>query len=129
MEGELRTWILMVVPLVVLATNLLFPRSRIVKILALLFLVFAATLHGLLAHNQIDRSLRAVAGRLSSSDSPILPAEEAQQIKAVDVAVTQYGFDVWLGFCLAVLFAAVPCDILRRKPPIDNRKDLTMRSS
>src|SRR3954468_23239653 len=114
MEGELSTWILMAVPIVVLAANLVFPRSRIVKSLALLFLVFAATLHALLAHNQIDRSLRAVAMRLSSDHSLIPPAAEAPQIRAVDTAVTQYGFDVWLGLCLAVLFAAVPSDVFRR---------------
>jgi hypothetical protein len=116
MEGQLRTWVLMAVPLVVLAVNLVFPRSRLIKSLALAFLVFAATLHGFLAHNQIDRSLRAVAYRLSSDDSFDPPASEAPRLTAVDAALTQYGFDIWLGLCLAVLFAAVPCDVLSRRP-------------
>ena len=115
MEGELRTWILMAVPLAVLAVNLGFPKSRFVKILALLFLVSAATLHGLFALHDIGRSLRAVATRLSSDHSLLPPAMEAHQIRAVDAAVTQYGFDVWLGLTLAVLFAALPCDTFGRR--------------
>ena len=107
-------------PLVALAVNLVFPRSRVLKGAALVFLVAAATLHGLLAHNQITRSLRAVAKRLTMEQPFVPPAAEADQLRAVDTAVMQYGFDVWLGFSLAVLFAALPCDVLRRRADRNN---------
>jgi hypothetical protein len=30
---------------------------------------------------------------------------------AIDAATGEYGFDIWLGLCLAALFAAVPYDV------------------
>jgi hypothetical protein len=113
MEGE-PTCIWMAVPLILLSVNLLFPRSRLLKALALVLLVIAAGFRAFSGHNEIDRSLRAIEFWFSPGNPLMTHEIVSTWISPIRRAVAWYGFDLWLGLALGALFAAVPCDILSR---------------
>jgi hypothetical protein len=113
MEGD-HTWIWMGVPIILLFVNLLFPRSRLLKALALILLVIAAGFRAFSGHNEIDRSLRAIEFWFSPGNPLMTHETVAGWIGPIRRAVTWYGFDLWLGLALGVFFASVPCDILNR---------------
>ena len=113
MEAE-QTGIWMAVPIILLFVNLLFPRSRLLKALALILLVIAAGVRAFSGHNQIDRSLRAIEFWFSPGNPLMTHEIVASWLPPIRRAVTWYGFDLWLGLALGTFFASVPCDILSR---------------
>ena len=112
--GGAQTWIWMGVPIILLFVNLLFPRSRLLKAVALILLVIAAGFRAFSGHNQIDRSLRAIEFWFSPGNPLMTHEIVSGWIAPIRRAVTWYGFDLWLGLALGTLFASVPCDILSR---------------
>jgi hypothetical protein len=113
MEGESRVWIFMALALVVLAVNLLYPRSRGLKICALLFLFLALCLHSSFQLNHIERSFNALERYGRPHDDA--PTESGfPWIRPLRSAVDAAFFDMWLGLSLGVLFALLPADSLSR---------------
>src|ERR1041384_3680532 len=103
--GGAQTWIWMVVPITLLFVNLLFPRSRLLKALALILLVITAGLSAYTGHNQIDRSIRAIEFWFSPGNPLMTHEAVAGWLPPIRRAVTWYGFDLWLGLALGTLFA------------------------
>jgi len=103
------------VPIILLFVNLLFPRSQLLKTLALILLVITAGIRAFTGHNQIDRSLRAIEFWFSPGNPMMTHQTVAGWIPPIQRAVTWYGFDLWLGLALGIFFAFVPCDILSRR--------------
>ena len=113
MQGE-HTWIWMAVPLILLFVNLLFPRSRVLKALALILLVITAGFRAYSGHNQIDRSIRAIEFWFSPGNPLMTHETVAGWLPPIRRMVAWYGFDLWLGLALGTFFASVPCDIVSR---------------
>src|SRR5437870_10844564 len=93
MEAFPRTWVFMAGPLIVLALNLLFPRSRILKFTMLVLLVPAIMLHGLLSYVPVSRAIVHHHHYGTPIFSPFL-------WRVIEIGV----FDVVLGSTLAVVF-------------------------
>jgi hypothetical protein len=103
MEAFPRTWVLMAGPLIVLALNLLFPRSRTLKFAMLGLLGFAIMLHGFLSYVPVGRAI----AHHQHYGTPVLTPFIW---RVIEVGV----FDVVLGSALAVLFLFLPVDFLSR---------------
>ena len=112
--GGAQTWIWMGVPIILLFVNLLFPRSRLLKTLALILLVITAGVRAFSGHHQIDRSLLAIEFWFSPGNPLMTHEIVSGWIAPIRRAVTWYGFDLWLALALGTFFASVPCDILSR---------------
>ena len=90
-------------PLVVLALNLLFPRSRILKFAMLGFLVPAILLHGFLSYVPVSRAIVHHQNYGTPIFTPFI-------CRVIEVGV----FDVVLGSALAIMFLLLPGDFLPR---------------
>jgi hypothetical protein len=123
MEGESRVWILMALALVVLAVNLLYPRTRGVKICALLFLFLALCLHSSFQLNHIERSFNVLERYGRPHDHA--PMEGGfPWIRPLSSAVDTAFFDMWLGLSLGLVFALLPADSLLRAYARVSRREL-----
>ena len=109
------TWIYMALLLVALATNLFWPRRRVIQVAALIALVFAAWLHGsiLAGMNPHARALAAVERHITGEWPPNneLAVSSLRSARAI---AKQIIFDVSLGLTLGIAFAIIPPDALSR---------------
>ena len=113
MEGESHVWIWMAVALVVLGINLLYPRSRGLKICAVIFLVLATCLHSSRQLHDIERTSNVLERYGRPHDDG--PTERGfPWIRPLSSAVDTAVFDMWLGLSLALLFSLLPADSLAR---------------
>ena len=115
MEGELITWRWMAIPLVVLAVNLAYPRSRRLKEIALFLFILAAALHAFAAYTELYRSVHAVERWISPGNELWSQETALGSLAYARKAVGKYGFQLFLEMMLAIILAAIPFDILSRR--------------
>jgi hypothetical protein len=115
MEGELITWRWMAIPLVVLAVNLAYPRSRRLKEVALFLFILAAALHAFAAYTEIYRPLHAVERWISPGNKLWSEETALGSLAYARKALGKYGFQLFLEMTLAIILAAIPCDVLSRR--------------
>ena len=115
MEGLPRTWVWMAIPLVVLAVNLVFPRSRQLKNIALFLLIGAVTLHAFAVHNVIYRSLLAIERWISPGNDLMSKEDMLRWLPQLRRDVSILGSELFLGLVAGIIFAAIPCDILSHR--------------
>ena len=112
-EGTPISWIWMVYPLVGLAINLVWPRKRSLKAVGIVVLLLAAYLHGLLGLNSLDRNV-GVAERIVTKQRQGKPEDVVSLLRYGQSMAHQTMADVSLGLTLAVVFTAMPVDIIAR---------------
>lgn len=112
MEGESGAWVLMAFALVVLAVNLVYPRSLGVKICALLFLFFATCLHSSNQLNNVERTFNVLERYGPHDEAPVETGYP--WIQPLSSRVDRAFFDMWLGLSLGLVFALLPSDSLSR---------------
>jgi hypothetical protein len=103
MEAFPITWVLTAIPLIALALNLLFPRSQLLKVLALLFLGGAIFVHAVLSCVPL---IRAIAHHQRYGTPVLTPF----MWSVIEVGT----FDIALGLALGMVFAVLPVDVLLR---------------
>ena len=125
MESETpQAWIWMALPLMGLAFNLIFPRTRSFQCVCLSMLILAAWLDGdsLVGLNPIHRAVAATERTLQIR--PTMPGELegpvidnralVSNLKWGLAVADQTMFDVCLGLTLGIIFAVIPPTILMR---------------
>ena len=108
MEGNSHPWAWMALALLGLATNLLYPRRRGLKLGLLAFLLLAAYSYADTRHTEIVRALNMAERH---PDSPVSPAQWMHQARAV---TAEAFFDLWLAALGGVIFALLPANVLGR---------------
>lgn len=103
----------MVFPLVGLAVNLVWPRKRYLKALGIVVLLLAAYLHGFVGLNPLDRNV-GVVERIVTKQQDSSPEQIVSILSFAQSLAHQTMFNVSLGLTLAVIFAAMPVDIIAR---------------
>ena len=121
----------MVFPLVGLATNLVWPRKRSLKAVGIVALLLAAYAHGFFGLNSLDRNV-GVVERIVTKQREGAPEDILSLLRVGRLMAHQTMGDVSLGLTLAVLFAAIPADIIaglrshfRAKGRFHERSDAT----
>jgi len=109
-DGTPRPWIWMMFPIIVLALNLVWPRSRRLKSIGLVLLVLAAWLPDL---NPLDRVV-GLAERILTGKQEGTPEQIVSNLRIVQGWAHQTLIYVSLGFTLAVIFAATPVHVISR---------------
>lgn len=110
MHEVYQPWIWMFFPIVVLVFNLVWPRSRRLKITALVIFVFAAWLQDL---NPLDRVVN-LAERILKREQTGTPEQIISNLRIAQGWAHETLFYVKLCFTIAVMVAMIPTDILPR---------------
>jgi hypothetical protein len=103
-------WVFMIFPIVVLAFNLAWPRSRRLKYIAIVVLVLATWLADL---NPLDRVV-GLAERILTGVQEGTKEQIISNLRIVIGWAHETLYYVKLGFTLAVIFAATPADVISR---------------
>jgi hypothetical protein len=97
-------------PVIVLAFNLVWPRSRRLKYIAIVVLVLAAWLPDL---NPLDRVI-GLAERILTGEQKGTTEQIISNLRIVTGWAHETLYYVKLGFTFAVIFAATPADVISR---------------
>ena len=106
-------WMWMAFPLVGLAINLVWPHKRSLKAVGIVLLLLTVYLHGFSGLNPLDRVV-GLAERIVTGQQAGTPEQVVSNLRIGQALAHQTMFDVSLGLTLAVMFAAIPVDILAR---------------